>query len=276
VEDKISKEKIALWIYIAPTAIVVILWALSWYLIVSNNSLKGWDQRGTFGDMFGAVNALFSGLAFVGIIITIYLQSKELTLQRRELEFTRDELRGQKEQLEIQNKTLILQKFENTFFQLLGFHNDIVKAIDVRPVSGGQHSTGRTAFQILYRDLQGEYNNHPARLSLTSEKLIKLAYASFFKIKQPYIGHYFRSLYNIVKFVDKSTLSEDDKKIYTNLLRAQLSSNELLLLFYNCLSDVGAKFYDGVEKFNLLKTTPTNELLDPTHIDLYKKTKFEL
>lgn len=49
-------------------------------------------DRGTFGDMFGGVNALFSGLAFLGIIITILLQSKELSLQRQELKDTRDEL----------------------------------------------------------------------------------------------------------------------------------------------------------------------------------------
>ena len=36
------------------------------------------EIRGTFGDMFGAVNALFSGLAFAGIIITLYFQRIEL------------------------------------------------------------------------------------------------------------------------------------------------------------------------------------------------------
>lgn len=47
-----------------------------------------WPTRGTFGDMFGAVNALFSGLALGGIIIAIILQSQELTLQRQELRRT--------------------------------------------------------------------------------------------------------------------------------------------------------------------------------------------
>jgi hypothetical protein len=51
-----------------------------------------WADRGTFGDMFGAVNALFSGLAFAGVIYTILLQRHELALQRKELELTREEL----------------------------------------------------------------------------------------------------------------------------------------------------------------------------------------
>ncbi len=52
-----------------------------------------WSTRGTFGDMFGAVNALFSGLAFAGVIYALFLQRRELELQRRELAMSRNELR---------------------------------------------------------------------------------------------------------------------------------------------------------------------------------------
>ena len=55
-------------------------------------SLGTWTERGTFGDMFGVVNSLFSGLAFAGVIYTIFLQHKELSLQREELTLTRQEL----------------------------------------------------------------------------------------------------------------------------------------------------------------------------------------
>lgn len=48
--------------------------------------------RGQFGDLFGAVNALFTGLAFAGVIYTILLQRHELELQRDELRLTREEL----------------------------------------------------------------------------------------------------------------------------------------------------------------------------------------
>ena len=83
--------------------------------------------------MFGAVNALFSGLAFAGILIALYMQKHELELQREELSATREELKlqrmemkGQKKQLEIQNKTSEKQRFENTFFQLLDVHHKII------------------------------------------------------------------------------------------------------------------------------------------------------
>ena len=43
------------------------------------------EARGQFGDLFGGVNALFTGLAFAGVIYTILLQRRELELQREEL-----------------------------------------------------------------------------------------------------------------------------------------------------------------------------------------------
>ena len=60
--------------------------------IVAYFSFDQWATRGAFGDMFGAVNTLFSGLAFCGVIYAIILQSQELKLQREELELTRTEL----------------------------------------------------------------------------------------------------------------------------------------------------------------------------------------
>jgi uncharacterized membrane protein YedE/YeeE len=51
------------------------------------------SDRGFFGDMFGGISAVFSGLAFIGIIYTIVLQREELQLQRKELELTRKELK---------------------------------------------------------------------------------------------------------------------------------------------------------------------------------------
>jgi hypothetical protein len=54
--------------------------------------LPDWPTRGQFGDVFGAVNSLFSGLAFAGLIYTVFLQREELALQRNELELTRKEL----------------------------------------------------------------------------------------------------------------------------------------------------------------------------------------
>jgi len=44
----------------------------------------GWDERGSFGDMFGAFNTLFSGLAFAAVTLALFCQQKELKEQRLE------------------------------------------------------------------------------------------------------------------------------------------------------------------------------------------------
>lgn len=44
-----------------------------------------WGTRGAVGDSFGAVNALFSGLAFAGMLYALLLQRRELKYQREEM-----------------------------------------------------------------------------------------------------------------------------------------------------------------------------------------------
>ena len=44
-----------------------------------------WSDAGTFGDQFGAVNALFSGLAFIGLIYTIIQQTESIQQQTKSL-----------------------------------------------------------------------------------------------------------------------------------------------------------------------------------------------
>lgn len=63
--------------------LIIGMWTLSAFLLYND------DDRGTFGDMFGAVNALFSGLAFLGLILAIILQYQELKEQRREIRDSR-------------------------------------------------------------------------------------------------------------------------------------------------------------------------------------------
>ena len=42
------------------------------------------DSAGTFGDMFGALNTFFAGLAFLGVVFTIYTQVTQASDARRE------------------------------------------------------------------------------------------------------------------------------------------------------------------------------------------------
>ena len=227
---------------------------------------------GEFGDMFGAVNALFSGFAFLGIVVAIFLQKNELELQRAELEQTRGELAGQREQLELQNATFQQQSFDNKFFQMLALHRSIVEGIDMD--YGGTKKTGRDCFVAYYRDLEDHIRHHIV-VGLPNEKARwAVAYNSIYGSHQHDLGHYFRDLYHIIKYIDRSSV--DDRRFYTNLVRAQLSSHELLLLFYNCSVGLGQeKFKPLVEKYGLLKNMPKDQLQDASHADWFDATAYK-
>ena len=83
------------WVFLLIGAIIV-----SWAgYLVGILAADGWSTRGTFGDAFGVINSLFSGLALAGFLIAILLQSRELRFQREELELQREELKLTRKEL---------------------------------------------------------------------------------------------------------------------------------------------------------------------------------
>jgi len=242
-------------IFIIAVSVVILLWFLNAYLLYCRT------DKSEIGEMFGAVNALFTGLAFAGVIYTIYIQ-------REDLKLTREELEGQKLQLQAQNETMNIQRFENTFFQLLGLHNDIVNSIKYHDTIDKKVYSGRDCFSFFRQYLKYRYEDTLSNENQEEMVRINDAYEKFFHFFQSDLGHYFRHLYHIVKFIDISDVQ--DKKQYTNLIRAQLSSYELTLLFYNCLSQYGRdKFKPLIEKHQLLHNMNKEELLSTEHIELY-------
>jgi hypothetical protein len=126
---------------------------------------------------------------------------------------------------------------------------------------------GRDCFRRLFR-----YYSQTAKDEVGIENL-RQKYAIFYEKYGHEVGHYFRTLYNLVKLVERSTV--EDKRFYTNIIRAQLSDQELALLFYNCLSMYGSqKFKPLVEKYALLKNMPPQTLINPEHRNLYSPTAF--
>ena len=77
--------------------VVVALWLL--FPLLAAVLIPAWQERGQFGDLFGSVNALFSGLAFAGLVWALRLQQQQLEMQRTELSLQRDELALQRKEM---------------------------------------------------------------------------------------------------------------------------------------------------------------------------------
>lgn len=192
-------------------------------------------SRGTFGDMFGAVNSLFSGAAFVGVVYAILLQRREVEIAREELSRTKSMMEAQSEALKVQNQSAERKNFEETFFQLLSMHNAILNSIDLQ---GANLTSGRDVFSVMLKRLGSDS---------------KWDYENFFSRNGQELGHYFRWLYNIFKFIEAKAPESNEKFFYGNLVRAQMSDKEVALLFFNGLSPHGEKFKPLIEKYRLLK-----------------------
>lgn len=223
---------------------------------------------GQFGDYLGGVlNPVFGFLGLVALLLTIVIQSRALRVSQQELANSTEELRNSANALAAQNESLRMQSFEAAFFQLLRFHNDIVNDIDIRAHSADAAATtlGRDCFRVFYDRLRRRYGE--------TKKDLNRAYAEFYKEHEGDLGHYFRHLYEVVDFVDSADLA--NRARYVALLGAQLSSFELLLLFYHGVSSRGTeKMRPLIERYSLLANLTRGDLLDSGHPSLFAPAAF--
>ncbi|CAK1742370.1 Phage abortive infection protein [Vibrio crassostreae] len=254
---------------------IVIAWYQypMWIQMIFSNDVSEVSKRAMFGDSYGSLNTLFSGLAFAGIITSIFLQSQEL----RE---TRAEIKAQKEEFELQTKAMNKQVFETTFFQLLQLHNEIVQSLQIETGFSTNRKLvhGRDVFSILFnekfvsQDYEHEYYHQFDDSEDFSDDL-NGHYLKFHRVYGHLVGHYFRNIYQILKYVDQSTV--EDKKFYSNLIRAQMSDYELGLLFYNCISDLGnTKFKLLIEEYEFFEHLHSLSSIEEHEIRMYVKKAY--
>ncbi len=124
-----------------------------------------------------------------------------------------------------------------------------------------------------------ELDKQNIREDLSNKELLHSVAKVYDTLYNNYLGildHYFRYIYNILKFVDNSQI--EDKKLYADLLQAQLSKDELGILFYNGIGQYGIKkMHPLLEKYNFLENLNISSLSihGKTLIKLYPYTTFK-
>ncbi|MCX6182614.1 MAG: hypothetical protein NT150_11880 [Bacteroidetes bacterium] len=298
-------------IFIITLVIVVLIWYGSWCMIDEN--IPNLTNRGTFGDKFGFVNSLFSGLALAGIIYSIFLQQKELKETREEF---------------------IQQNFQTTFFNLMKNQNEITSSLEASvfkltamKVENPHRYIGRQLINFFsveisavckvfespfyyYHDPneeldpydepldEAEFNerfeaaligNVARNYSITRAKWVeyrnesnhfnkaKIIYKTFFNKYHFVLGHYFRHIYHILKFLESSEEEMLKKNndwnreaeiikeyhAYGQFVQAQMSSFELMLLYYNCMNF--EQSHRLMVKYGILDNLAEEDILIPVH-----------
>ncbi|UDQ91285.1 putative phage abortive infection protein [Xanthobacter autotrophicus] len=243
-------------------------------LFVSIITLLFRKNPGEFGDLFGGtLSPILSFLTFMGLLITI-------VLQQQELKETRDELKRSATALESQINSIDKQNFESTFFQMLSLHNTIINSIDIKYSKAQTYPPyeeirferkGRDCFERFYENYTDFYHNTDCQFS--QKKRLQKAYDDFWIIRQQDLAHYYRYLYNVLRFVHEYD-GKIDKTKYIRLLRAQLSDYELALLFYTALNKNGIRYCIYIHCYKLFDNLPKELLIEPSHYILYSEQSF--
>lgn len=204
-----------------------------------NIFFNDFKKLGEWGDFFGGVlNPILTFLTFMGLLITIVLQQSELKQSR-------EEFKGQKESLEN-------QEFDNKFFQMLNLLNSINDRLVVNIKE--KDLKGKDVFEYLkeklYNNISIQYNEHLHHNSLFNKHekdkksnflhddkflYFKNEFDNFNNEYDTTFKYYFINLYQILKYIDTYSNDENQAKEYTNMIRAQLTKNALILLAYNAI-----------------------------------------
>lgn len=170
-------------------------------------------------------------------------------------------------------RTYVLQKratdqssFETTFFHLIAFHHNLVERLrPTKPLPNPNYvkfepekpETGIAELMRFKKECDdwigpriGRYvktQDGEAIVTSVAEDFAHLYETHFF-----HLGHYFRHLYWIFRFVDDSSLPRPSKEKYAKIVRAQLSPEEVILIGLNGITEHGKKFKSFIEEYRLL------------------------
>ena len=177
-------------------------------------------SAGTFGDSYGALGVIISGIALIGVIITMIMQQSQINEQRQ---------------------FIARSEMNDTFFKLL----DHLKEIKLE--LGWSNSEGEK-LKLLYEELKSGYSN-------SSEEQLVAIFREFYAKHSIDLDNYFRTLRYLLRYLAVQPLDFEKKRVYSNLLRAKISQEEAAMIYYNMedrtlMKDHG--FQEYIQRFNLL------------------------
>lgn len=235
------------------------------------------QMRDNFGDLYaGVVGSLLSFSTLIYVILTFKEQKQQFN----------------------DNEDLAKQtRFESTFFAQLSMLYKVREKVaqDLSAASGN----GIKNINDFYREFKSYANNRiskeenisrtlsvldnstilPTELERARETLGEI-YDDFIKSSNYTIGFYYRYVFNIINFViGQRSNCKDDKK-YMNFIQAQMSNEEMALIFYDVISPYGLNknheyaFMEILDKKDFLENMDERFLLHPSHYKIFSHTHF--
>lgn len=207
----------------------------------------------------------------------------------------------QRHQFQIVQKSNFYTRFETTYFNMLGMLEKVRSSVN-KNIKESHVFPNQSNLEDYYEGLRLNHDlekNSNESLKDMDDDLTQdvLQSAMVLRCRQFYgeyfekyvvdagcnVGYFYRYIYNILNFVYTQTEFTDDhdKEKYLNLLQAQLSDEELALIFYDAISRYGENkdgnlyFYEILNKTHFLENIMPEVLLSRNHCYFYPKTKFK-
>ena len=241
-------------------------------VFVTRFSMRPEDLDRLGGFLAGTTGVLWALAGLTLVYVAFLGQQVQVLHQKEDLRLTREAFKQQQAEMQLQTVEFENQRFDHTFFALLGSHHDLVKYSEIDTGHGAK--AGPEAFSMLVARITQRFHDAvPQSGAMASLELAKQIYIEEFRNFEGTLGPYFHSLYHILKFVDDRPLPierADERRRYTNFVRARLSFGELIILFYSGLSEQGAGMRGLIERHALLKHLEPDRLLDPEHRIAYR------
>lgn len=228
------------------------------------------EDWGLFGDFVGGVlNPILAFASFMVVLVALYENRIQAADERRArgLETVVGVFNGMLDRVTEVVRDL---RYERTRVTPLGLATASASVDEVR---------GREVFRGVFLDaLKTPYShNYVRRDSPNLGRYVELMK----ELDSDWgyeLGVYFRLLDHLFTFLDTADLPFAERTRLANFARAQLSSYELSILFYNSLWGVGrATFKPLAEKYGLFKYLRAEHVLDPRDLApgaLYAETAF--
>ena len=192
-------------------------------------------------------------------------------------------------------------QFDSSFFNLMNFYYKTLEEITGNKVyfsPGEGEYRGRRYLRYAHDDLKiglqrllkqigiskqhrELYNfivsNGAQNLAFKEElkKFVNEEYSIFYDTRKAQLGHYFRLIFNIIKYIDESKMSFNDKCKYVNIIQALMSDVELGLICFNALSEKGEKLHIYMERYSFLENISEDGIIFPVLKMQYPNTKFK-
>jgi len=175
------------------------------------------SRSGVFGESFGVINTIFSGLAFAGLILTIHLQRHELAESK---------------------ETFRKERFEDSFYRLLGYYRQNLDDIKIIDHKAHTAHDGVAALSYLIKKLNGTMQKYSHFLD-TDDPDDKKAYCfKLFLETQRILGRqtrYLGTLECLLEQIEHELPSVEARTPYWRILMSQLTIFEVKYIFYTCL-----------------------------------------